>query len=635
MNPITIPIIMNGVPITCPSDFSDLDISEHQFKIGSKDATFVCTNNTGNKLEQSGEALIWVPIGLLILNYLWEEFRRQIIPKIWCFCECFSGLKKKIFNKCSCCFSRFLLKLLPPQLLITKQWFFLIFAFFAAQLITTLPNTKQYKDVAGFANSFVAMIGITLGIILNSSLQKHEDAIRLFEMYTGDIIALAMELTAFIENAGEGTNVNQTLNWNEVDMPANNSRLAENQENLAKQIVAILKRATSGVTWKSVVENEDTLQNEYPIFYTESKRFPLVNWHIWGTAYKHIKGWFPSLTWPGRNPTMAQILGFLETKLATTVSFRNITQTPLKGTRDYFLVSLERIFQTLYVLPQVAKHEFRDSPYPAVQFSVDKLKTLDIDYCKYAANNNRQEVDFKKSRLQIPLQTFGHELASTAGLTPTQIFLYTLLDYINEFHRSVGMESQTRKTLTTAWRRLYGTYGDMSTVKTYNLPRIITMTMELTLIGSCFLLLLTSLRGFVDTCSGKNCKTMTDYVIPFICVAMQFLLTGLYIAAQQVRNPFVSTQESLGFSNVTKTAKSTQIGIYQIWINRGLVQMIFPDKLHFGSCKRTTPIEVEEVVDLTDGYGSKEPNAVASKTDVETFLPTRRFDNRLYHGIRF
>lgn len=613
---------MNSIPITCPSNFERLKFTEHQFTIGSNNATIVCTDNTRTPIEQMGGAFLLVTIVLLIFNYIWEVKHREIINYLnW------DNSNKVCFvfeaGKCNPCLG--CLKMFPPQLLILKQWIFLLFAFAAAQFITTQPDTKHYTNVAGFANSFVAMIGITLGIILNTSLQKHEDAIRLFEMYTGDIIALAMELTAFIENAGEGTKTSKALEWNEEDMSENNSKLAEHRQKLVEQIVAILKKVNSDrfTSWKSMVENENKLKTKYPIFYTESRRFPQVEWETWSTACKQFKNWFPSFDWPGGNPTMQKIQKFLEKQLENTGNFKHIAQTRLIGSRDYFLVSLERIFQTLYVLPQVTKHEFRDSPAPAVRFNVEKLKTLDIDYCKYATGN-KQEVNFKRSRLYLPMNKFEEELESTDGLSPTQIFLYALLDYINEFHRSVGMESQTRKTLTSAWRRLYGTYGDMSTVKTYDLPRVITMTMELSLIGSCFMLPLSSLHGFVDTCS-ENCQIWAETTVPFICVAVQFFLTGLYIAAQQVRNPFVSSQESLGFENVTKTAVSAQIGIYQIWIKRGLVQMIFPDELNFGVCNKPK----EE-----PGGETSVSNGENNEQKVET-LSTRRFDNRLYHGIRF
>lgn len=615
---------MNSIPITCPSNFERLKFTEHQFTVGTNNATIVCTDNARTPIEQRGEAFLWVTIVLLIFNYIWEVKHREIINYLnW------DNSNKVCFvfeaGKCKPCLG--CLKMFPPQLLILKQWIFLLFAFAAAQFITTQPDTKHYTNVAGFANSFVAMIGITLGIILNTSLQKHEDAIRLFEMYTGDIIALAMELTAFIENAGEGTKASEALEWNEKNMPENNSKLAEHREKLVKQIVAILKEVNKNksITWNGVMGDENTLKTEYPIFYTESRRFPQVKWETWKTAYKQITKWIPSLDWPGGNSSMQKIQTFLEGELEKPENFKDVAQTHLIGSRDYFLVSLERIFQTLYVLPQVTKHEFRDSPAPAVRFDVEKLKTLDIDYCKYAREKKRQEVDFKPSRLNLSMDKFKDELVSKDGLTPTQIFLYTLLDYINEFHRSVGMESQTRKTLTSAWRRLYGTYGDMSTVKTYDLPRVITMTMELSLIGSCFMLPLSSLHGFVDTCS-ENCQTWAETTVPFICVAVQFFLTGLYIAAQQVRNPFVSTQESLGFENVTKTAESTQIGIYQIWIKRGLVQMIFPDELNFELCNKKTKEE--------SGGETSVPAGETNEQKVE-FLPTRRFDNRLYHGIRF
>ena len=628
---------MNSIPITCPSNFEDLKFTEHRFTIGSNNATIVCTDNSGTTFEQRGGAFLWVTTVLLIFNYIWEVKHREIIKYFdW------DNSNKVCFffeaGNCKTCLG--CLKMFPPQLLILKQWIFLLFAFAAAQFITTQPDTKHYKNVAGFANSFVAMIGITLGIILNTSLQKHEDAIRLFEMYTGDIIALAMELTAFIENAGEGTQVE----WNEKNMPENNSKLADHREKLVTQIVEILKKVTtsSNVTWKEVVNQEVTLKTEYPIFYTESRRFPQVRWWIWGSAYKQFKKWFPLLVWPARNG-MKDILTFLETQLGVEDNFKYVAQTRLIGSRDYFLVSLERIFQTLYVLPQVTKHEFRDSPAPAVRFNHTKLKTLDIDYCNYTTDKARKQVDFENSRLYLPMNNFEEELVSKDGLSPTQIFLYTLLDYINEFHRSVGMESQTRKTLTSAWRRLYGTYGDMSTVKTYDLPRVITMTMELSLIGSCFMLPLSSLHGFVDTCSEK-CQTWAETSVPFICVSVQFFLTGLYIAAQQVRNPFVSTQESLGFENVTKTAESTQIGIRQIWKNRGLVQMLFPGELNFDVCNRETNEEGTKGEPNSESENNEEVsenNEEVSKKNGEEnvpsvqFLPTRRFDNRLYHGIRF
>jgi len=609
---------MNSIPITCPSNFEGLKFTEHRFAIGSNNATIVCTDNTRTPIEQRGEAFLWVTIVLLIFNYIWEVKHREIINYFnW------DNSNKVCFvfeaDNCKSCLG--CLKMFPPQLLILKQWIFLLFAFAAAQFITTQPDTKHYKNVAGFANSFVAMIGITLGIILNTSLQKHEDAIRLFEMYTGDIIALAMELTAFIENAGEGTKASEALEWDEYDMSENNSKLAEHREKLVTQIVDILDKVNNNksVNWKGVMMDKTKLNTDYPIFYTESRRFPEVKWEIWVTAYKQIKTWLPSLGWPLGSKSMEDIQTFLlkrqkvknDLKKDLKKDLKYAPQTRLIGSRDYFLVSLERIFQTLYVLPQVTKHEFRDSPAPAVRFDVKKLRPLDISYCRKFPNTIK-EVEFSNSRIHNSMAKFNDELESSNGLTPTQIFLYQLLDYINEFHRSVGMESQTRKTLTSAWRRLYGTYGDMSTVKTYDLPRVITMTMELSLIGSCFMLPLSSLHGFVDTCS-ENCQTWAETMVPFICVAVQFFLTGLYIAAQQVRNPFVSTQESLGFENVTKTAESTQIGIYQIWKNRGLVQMIFPYELNFDACNKTNE-ENEQKVE---------------------FLHTRRFDNRLYHGIRF
>ena len=246
------------------------------------------------------------------------------------------------------------------------------------------------------------------------------------------------------------------------------------------------------------------------------------------------------------------------------------TQPHLIFERDAFLLAMERIFQTLYILPQVSKHEFRNSP-----FDWDKLTTMMVNYSKLCS---KTPVPFKDSKIYEPWFALSKQMSDfsaisskfdkldgVCGLTPTQLCMLTLLDYINELYRTTGAESQTRRTLTTAWRRLYGTYGSLSTVKTYRLPRIVSVTMEFALLGSSLVLPYSVVVLNVGA-----------VLTPLICVCIQFILAGLFISSESVRNPFVRTSNALGFENVTSTAIETQMGVTQLWRIRGIIQQSNP-----------------------------------------------------------
>jgi len=398
--------------------------------------------------------------------------------------------------------------------------------------------------MSNFVNAMLSSVAITLGIILTNSLKKHEDAIRLFEVYTGDIAAFAMEVIAFIEEAGRGQDVkHSSIMWDHTNMGLNNSE----QVLLSKPNYDPIK----------------ILHNLLEKLDAEVKKFKR-----------------PSQKTAVRRQSINHLRQSIVDIRKSIVDLGD-KDAPLSGDRYVFLLSLERIFETLYILPHATKYEFRS----VKEFDWEKLKPMNVKYCH--ENPHIISIDIHKSKIYKPyseLEKMRTKIVDGFGLskknaTPTQTILLLLLDFVNELHRSIGVESQTRRTLTTAWRRLYGTYGDLATVRTYELPMIVSRTLEMALFMSSLMIPYTKVDIF-----------LSPTLAPWGCVAIQFFLVGLYIGVEKVRNPFVRSDNAIGFKNVSATARQTQETIRYIWFVRGTVQQLTPIEIKFNvDCPKPEP----------------------------------------------
>lgn len=587
---------------------------------------YIMSNNTTvvvDNVDDDNATLLIVSIVTFVIYFAteWIVDRRWHIQNLNIITAVYS-LKNYIAKQCSCkkckgtqCFrdcSRIVcLELPPPQLWNLKLWCYLFFTFAWSQHIyASLHNNREHnKDIATVVAAVITSVTITMGIILSTSLKKHQDSIRLYEVYTGDVIALGMEITAFVENSGYGgttarTELAQnTVIWDTNDINNNNSKEASWSEKLerARRLVGILailikdngrKYNNKFMTSPEVISLKDN-KAVYAIVYSDRPNpapaaFRTRIRNEFRTRVGNTDTWINDLL----KEEMNGKTGYAPLKDALEHLLREQTQPVLLYERDAFLLAMERIFQTLYILPQVSKHEFRNS-----QFKFGKLDTMVVKYSQLCSNNKL--VKFDQSKIYEPWSILMNQLIGKTvtkedksdklhdlgGLSHTQVFLLTLLDYINELHRTTGAETQTRRTLTTAWRRLYGTYGSLSTVKTYKLPRIVSVTMEFALLGSSLVLP----YSIVVLDIGA-------VLTPLVCVCIQFILAGLFISSQSVRNPFVKTSNALGFENVTSTALETQIGVTQLWRIRGIIQQSNPLSLEF-DCTAPVSIKNDDDVD--------------------------------------
>lgn len=607
------------LPPQCPTDF--LNRTFKSFNYGSnadgQKITILCTEPVAASLTNvpvpETFAIIAVVCLAMYLFYEWLFYASDNQNLLTCCCKLYdycrrAQKKDKKPNKnrnaskdCRTCIVCF--QILPPHFWIPKLYFYLLFTYAWAQYVFTNFDSVYRNVIMGFASTVLTPIAVALGLILNDSLGKHHEAIRLYEVYTGDIVAFAMEILAFVENAGykdakkvdKLSSAEDIVRWNLNNLSANNYSLPSSsissvqEKEKAIELLQVLedfkKVKTQKYTWVSFWNDHLKSENsKYPktrLFFNTVLEGKSMS-HI-GHATKEIANKFHIKNTPSQVLKQLSLL---------TTAVNNETQPWLndpKSARDNFLLSMERIFQTLYVLPQITKLEFRDTQNG--NFTVEKLETMDVNYCKQlktpeAATSKRVRFDASKinepytkiTDVQEKLNDWEQNHKNclsckdrdSTNLTHTQLFLLTLLDYVNELHRTVGGETQTRRTLSTAWRRLYGTYGDISSVNTYRLPQIISVTMEFTLLLSSIILPFSLIDSSVEQLTAI-----------WICMGIQFLFVGLFFGVERVGNPFVATEDAIGFANVSKSAKTTQESIRQLWFIRGVIQQVNPMPLNF------------------------------------------------------
>ena len=471
----------------------------------------------------------------------------------------------------------------PPHILMPKLWFYIAFTW--AWSYYVINNELPKNNIVGFVSSVLTPIAVALGLILSDSLTKHHEAIRLYDVYTGDIVAFAMEILAFVENAGykdASTSItalasaSAIVRWKLNNLSANNySPNPSSINSVREEAVELLqilndfdtrRRAalpdtyTWATFWTTFLQADNTKYPKNKDFFNNTR----VDMSNPQTLTSQINRQFKI---PNGKKLRGQVLKQLP---LLTTAVNQETQPWLNDpllARQNFLLSMERIFQTLYVLPQVAKLELRDAISTSNKFDKVLLKTMDVRYC----NQNNPTIPFQGSRIVGPYTKITDvitKLNGDKGLTFTQLFLQTLLDYVNELHRTIGGETQTRRTLSTAWRRLYGTYGDMVTVRTYKLPRIISITMEIALVFSSLVL-------------PFSLSFVSDATAIVLCVFVQVVFVGLFVGVETVRNPFVATEDAIGFANVSKAAKAAQEGVRELWFVRGVIQQVDPVSLDF------------------------------------------------------
>jgi len=511
-----------------------------------------------------------------------------------------------------------------------KLWFYIAFTLAWSHYVFNNWSTTQKIGVVGFVSSMLTPIAVALGLILSDSLTKHQEAIRLYDVYTGDIVAFTMEILAFVENAGykdaqkENSleSAEAIVRWKLNNLSANNySRDSSSIYSVREQAVELLR----------VLEDFKNFYDTWPKFWKKYLDPSLEN-----KTYPKMGDFFDLLSNVGR------VTNEIHKKFWISNQNNPYEQLPLlakavnqetqpwlndpKHARQNFLLSMERIFQTLYVLPQVAKLELRDAISTSNKFNTDILKTMNVRYCNLSRNN--PTIPFQESRIVDPytkIKDVTTKLNGDKGLTFTQLFLQTLLDYVNELHRTVGGETQTRRTLSTAWRRLYGTYGDMVTVKTYKLPRIISITMEIALVFSSLLLPFSQIDSFVER---------TNAIV--ICIAVQVVFVGLFVGVETVRNPFVATENAIGFANVSKAAKAVQEGVRELWFVRGVIQQVDPVSLDFncvesGVTTAVQPAQQAANVSLLKKKKKSPPLIVSEQTK----LMDNKDQRMSYNGIHF
>lgn len=614
-----------NIPPQCPPNFINEALNQTNVDIGVKTVTrtiidvggntitMFCTNaDPEQKKFPDNDIYIILASIALVLYWVYDWFQNNERNLLTLCCSRCDTCKESI-----CCNKKKrwlrlirIVQILPPHIWMPKLWFYIAFTLAWSHYVFNNWSTTEKIGIVGFVSSVLTPIAVALGLILSDSLTKHQEAIRLYDVYTGDIVAFAMEILAFVENAGYTTdveNASKTVLWDAQNIKNNNyiqtsmSLLEE-----AKLVLPVLKK------WLNQRGSSANRQSMAKTVLT----FSHDNNFIQGFMGEHdspskLSTYFNSFRVLSPNVSYKKVATMLENQI------KSMTQPDLRFQRQFFLLSMERIFQTLYVLPQVTKLELRDAISTSNKFEAGRLETMDVRYCNQLKNTDKIVVNFIDSRINGPytkIKDVQERLNGGKGLTPTQLFLQTLLDYVNELHRTVGGETQTRRTLSTAWRRLYGTYGDMATVRTYRLPRIISVTMEIALLFSSLLLPFSQIDSFVER---------TNAIV--ICIAVQVVFVGLFVGVETVRNPFIATVDAIGFANVSKAAKTTQEGVRQLWFVRGVIQQVTP--LDFNFVCDESGVTSDESGDTTSVQQTQQAANV--------LLPNNKDQRMSYNGIHF
>lgn len=570
--------------------------------------------------------MFWTSIATLILYWIYEysataqaKYFQQIESYATCMTSVLSGCR-------SCC------RGLPPQIFEPKLWIYILISITWTRLqllikkstddsgftveynvgntiiegIVTKPGTFESgtsgaSDIGAVIAMFIAALTFTLTTVLNSSLAKNANSIRLFEVYTGDVVAFAMEVIAFIEDTeddkfyfdyekNDGNNVVKSKEERKQGTKEQRANTARKKEILNEAVEFIKKGKTMvnrRTVWKLPTEVITALGDKLiTVTAPESKETKeeeeseTENKQNSRTFHTNISKWInnkfqvidksngPSFFANGLIiKSSDDIIAMLSDPKSSHPGF------PELQSRDAFLLSLGRIFQTLYVLPQVTKREFRDSAWPKSRFNPHILTTLEL---RYKVTYDSGQIKFNDSHIYDSYDKFKKtaekrlvtKQGKPTGLHHTQYFLLILLDFVNELYRATNIdhhESQTRRTLTVSWRRLYGTYGDMSTVRHYKMPRVVSWTMEISLLLSCLGLPFAVIGTLED-----------DVHVGLVCTAFVFVYVGLYISSVRIRNAYVSTKEAIGFQNASATASEAQFAIAEIWEARGIIQQLEP-----------------------------------------------------------
>jgi len=573
--------------------------------------------------------MFWTSIATLILYWIYEysataqaKYFQQIESYATCMTSVLSGCR-------SCC------RGLPPQIFEPKLWIYILISITWTRLqllikkstddsgftveynvgntiiqgIVTKPGTFESgtsgaSDIGAVIAMFIAALTFTLTTVLNSSLAKNANSIRLFEVYTGDVVAFAMEVIAFIEDTeddkfyfdyekNDGNNVVKSKEERKQGTKEQRANTARKKEILNEAVEFIKKGKTMvnrRTVWKLPTEVITALGDKLiTVTAPESKETKeeeeseTENKQNSRTFHTNISKWInnkfqvidksngPSFFANGLIIKSSDaIITMLSDPKSSHPGF------PELQSRDAFLLSLGRIFQTLYVLPQVTKREFRDSAWPKSRFNPHILTTLELTYIRYKVTYDSGQIKFNDSHIYDSYDKFKKtaekrlvtKQGKPTGLHHTQYFLLILLDFVNELYRATNIdhhESQTRRTLTVSWRRLYGTYGDMSTVRHYKMPRVVSWTMEISLLLSCLGLPFAVIGTLED-----------DVHVGLVCTAFVFVYVGLYISSVRIRNAYVSTKEAIGFQNASATASEAQFAIAEIWEARGIIQQLEP-----------------------------------------------------------
>lgn len=573
--------------------------------------------------------MFWTSIATLILYWIYEysataqaKYFQQIESYATCMTSVLSGCR-------SCC------RGLPPQIFEPKLWIYILISITWTRLqllikkstddsgftveynvgntiiegIVTKPGTFESgtsgaSDIGAVIAMFIAALTFTLTTVLNSSLAKNANSIRLFEVYTGDVVAFAMEVIAFIEDTeddkfyfdyekNDGNNVVKSKEERKQGTKEQRANTARKKEILNEAVEFIKKGKTMvnrRTVWKLPTEVITALGDKLiTVTAPESKETKeeeeseTENKQNSRTFHTNISKWInnkfqvidksngPSFFANGLIIKSSDaIITMLSDPKSSHPGF------PELQSRDAFLLSLGRIFQTLYVLPQVTKREFRDSAWPKSRFNPHILTTLELRYKVTYDPPDSGQIKFNDSHIYDSYDKFKKtaekrlvtKQGKPTGLHHTQYFLLILLDFVNELYRATNIdhhESQTRRTLTVSWRRLYGTYGDMSTVRHYKMPRVVSWTMEISLLLSCLGLPFAVIGTLED-----------DVHVGLVCTAFVFVYVGLYISSVRIRNAYVSTKEAIGFQNASATASEAQFAIAEIWEARGIIQQLEP-----------------------------------------------------------
>lgn len=536
---------------------------------------------------ESVSLVLWI-LGLLLLGTYWVY---DAYMKVQCYrcCQCWTSHACENIRK-----SRMtIFKVVPPQLSELKLWLYMWFSFWWASWVLVrvkdidtdgyqvVPDNAtrgwdvQPKNISSDVNTlvtmFLASLTFTLSTVLTSSLQKHADSIRLFEVYTGDIIAFTMEVVAFLESVDEPT---LFFDWTNAEQNTVQGRPEQDIGN-ANEDFQHLKCLSVAMNLLNRMSGKSVTQKIWPL--TDIPGYPHARdsgdaYATRATFMKELLLYLSDIRELDGVKANAKSDAIVK-KMKKAVSRIQRDRFPsIQKDREKFLYTLQRIFEIAYALPQVTKREFRRSDWVKKRFDVKKLNTLNINYQPEYSTKDSKTVAFKNSSIWNAYIQFDQAASRRLsekedGLSPTQTFFMVLLDFINELHRCAGTESQTRRTLNTAWRRLYGTYGDMATIRTYQLPRVVRVSMEFGLMASCFALPYSGIRGVFDD---------VQIMKPLACALFQFFFVGLYVSSVRVRNAYVSSENAVGFENVSATAQATQNAVAQIWEARGIIQQYNP-----------------------------------------------------------